>query len=129
MHYRIGWLGIRCHTSMSESDEGRQSKRPRLSHVTLAEDAEVDGGLERMIVVGRRVHEAVAEKCGLLSGLAQADGLASLPSNLSPEDVQRWHIARLLDAVPSTDDLVTILKVRSPGRIADHIADHIPHPL
>lgn len=97
--------------SMSESENIRQSKVPRRAHVTLTQDSEVTGDSDSFVVVGHRVRKDVAQKSGLLSGLAQVDGLASLPDDLSPEDVHLWQAARLRGIFPSTDELVTIVKV------------------
>ena len=97
--------------SMSESENIRQPKVPRRAHVTLTQDSDVAEDSDSFVVVGHRVRKDVAEKSGLLSGLAQVDGLASLPDDLSPEDVQLWQSARLRGIFPSTDELVTIVKV------------------
>lgn len=98
--------------SMPVSEVVRVDKRPRQSHVTLAQDSITEDGSQRTILVGHRVREEVAEKPALLEGLAHAGGLASLPVDLSSEDVQLWQASKLVDAVPSTDELVTVLKVR-----------------
>lgn len=98
---------------MSESDGVQQAKR-KLSQVTLTQDAgNGDDDERRPIVVGHHVREDVAEKSGLLAGLPHAGGLASLPDDISPEDVQLWQASKVVNTAPSTDELVTILKVRS----------------
>lgn len=96
----------------------RVSKRLRQGHVTLAHNANTgEYGLQRTIIVGHRVRDEVAGKSVLLEGLAHAGGLASLPDDLSPEDVQLWQASKLVDTIPSTDELVTVLKVRCRSRL------------
>lgn len=87
-------------------------KAPRLRHVTLFHNSTGED-TERCIVVGHRLRRDAAEQSGVLSGLSDADGMASLPNKLTPEDVQLWQLANILPTAPTTDDLVTILTVRS----------------
>lgn len=96
---------------MSESENIPPAKVPRLAHVTLTQSSDVAKDSSRSIVVGYRVREDIAEKSGLLSGLAQVDGLASLPDDISPEDVQLWQLCSLRDTIPSISELVTVVKV------------------
>lgn len=88
-------------------------KAPRIGHVTLIQNSAQED-TERGVFVGHRLRRGIAAQSGLLSGLSDADGLASLPDNLTPEDVRLWQLAKLVPTSPSTDELVTILTVRVP---------------
>lgn len=111
---------------MSESENIRQLEVPRQPHVTLTQVSDLTEDSDSFVVVGHRVRKDIAQNSGLLSGLAQVDGLASLPHDLSPDDVQLWQASRLRGLVPSTDELVTIVKVSrckqqlEPTCILDH---------
>lgn len=67
------------------------------------------------VIVGHRVPADVAGTSGLLSGIGSTNGLTSLPHSISPEDVRLWLAACVLDTQPSTEELITVLKVRSHG--------------
>lgn len=99
--------------SSQEDVIARPLKRPREGFVTLAEDLEAVDEPDQAIFVGHRIRSDVAAQSGLLAGLAEADGLASLPEDISPQDVQLWQVARRTCVAPSTDELVTIMKVLS----------------
>lgn len=61
--------------------------------------------------MGHSLRPDVVQRSALLAGLSEADGLASLPEDLGPEEVQLWEAARHLGIAPSTEELVTLLKV------------------
>lgn len=98
---------------MTKPDPNQQADRSTDTLVTLTQNLRVEEGTDGGPVVGYRIRKDVAAHSGLLSGLAEADGMASLPGDISPEDVQLWQVARRLGVVPNTDELVTILKVRA----------------
>lgn len=65
-------------------------------------------------MIGRRVSDQVINRSGLLSGIQNTTGVASLPSHLSPEDVQLWQTACAVDVDMSMDELIKVVKVCSP---------------
>lgn len=81
------------------------------------------------VVVGHYVQAGVARRSGLLAGIGSMAGQAPLPDHISPEDVQLWQAACIVDLVPSTRELLTVLRVRS--RSAGSIASgrHVPNML
>lgn len=114
--------------SMSESESSPPAKVPRRAHVTLTQGPDVAQDSTNFVVVGHRVREDVAERSGLLSGLAHVDGLASLPDDISPEDVQLWQASRLRGLDPSTDELVTIVKVSRCTSVQTGVHLHLCSP-
>lgn len=112
----ITWLeSLHCsaYTPPFMSESPRPSKVPRRGHVTLTERSLINYVSEGCVLVGHPLRGDAAGASGLLSGLSATEGLASLPHDLSSDDVQLWQAARLLGIQPSTDELVTILKVLS----------------
>lgn len=89
------------------------------------------------VIIGHYINPAAAKRSGLLSGIASASGRATLPESISPEDVQLWQAACILEDQPSTDELMTILKVwwfpsscsaRTCLRDHERGAPRTPHP-
>eukprot|EP00892_Ulva_mutabilis_P005624 jgi/Ulvmu1/3433/UM016_0052.1 len=95
----------------------RSSKRPRHGLVALADRIHVSSKIDQQLFVGECVSSDAAERSDLLAGLLQTDGLAALPATIQPEDVQLWQAACLLIGEPSTDELVTVI------RVADALGD------
>lgn len=58
---------------------------------------------DEAIVDGYRVHAEVARRSGLLSGLSDTAGRASLPAGITPEHLQLWQTACMLDTQPTTE--------------------------
>eukprot|EP00892_Ulva_mutabilis_P005623 jgi/Ulvmu1/3432/UM016_0051.1 len=98
-----------------DQDE-RCAKRPRRGCVALAESSELSG-VDQHVIVGDCIRGDAAERSGLLSGIVNTDGLASLPAAIRPEDVQLWQAACVLVGEPSTEELITII------RVADALGD------
>lgn len=95
---------------MIEDRDGNPSKARKISHVSLTEHAAREN--ETAVVVGNFVSKNAINRSGLLSGIEHTEGVASLPSHLSPEDVKLWETASLVSADFPTAEVVTVLKVR-----------------
>lgn len=65
------------------------------------------------VMIGNRMTEAAIKRSEVLSGIEHTEGLASLPAQLSPEDVRLWQTACSVDFEVSLDEIVTVLKVRN----------------
>lgn len=85
------------------------------SYVTLAQNADSLSHHEQSeaVVIGNRVSEKAVRRSGLLSGLAETEGLASLPARLSSDDIQLWEAAYVMNVDMSSEDLAAVLHVRS----------------
>lgn len=86
-------------------------KKRKRSCVALADNSDV-ANIENPGLIGNVLSERAIRRSALLSGIETTEGLASLPPQLSPEEVKLWETAYLVHANLLTDDLVTVLKVR-----------------
>lgn len=101
----------RCHSSV---EEVRGSKR---GYVTLAQSNDkpsTSNDDDDAVVVGVRVSRKVVRRSGLLAGIKDTEGLASLPAGLCPQDVKLWETACTFNIETRVDELVTILQVCCP---------------
>lgn len=83
----------------------------RRSLVALTEDTNDEGLTEHSIVIGHCVRHEAAIRSDVLSGIGDTEGLATLPGLLSPEDIQLWQTACVVECHLSTSELVTVAKV------------------
>lgn len=98
---------MRDRDANGETSNGRER-----SYAALVEEASF-GDQESSVVIGHIVSENAISRSALLSGIADTctEGLASLHSQLSLEEVKLWETAYVADVAFSPLDLVTILKV------------------
>lgn len=90
----------------------------RRSLVALTEDTNDDSSADHSIVVGHCLRQEAAMRSDVLSGIGDTEGLATLPGLLSPEDIQLWQTACVVECQLSTPELVTVAKVCSSTPLA-----------
>lgn len=83
------------------------------THPILTDNAATDEGP----VIGQYIIPEASTRSGLLSGIASTTGQAPLPESVSPDDWQLWQAACAQKGPPSTEELITILKVRNSAPI------------
>lgn len=98
--------------SDAEGTDAAPTESRKRSYVALAENLENTQEEESLVVIGNCVSANAIRRSGLLSGIESTEGIASLPSQLSPEDVKLWETSYLVDIELPLDELVTVLKVR-----------------
>lgn len=80
--------------------------------VALTEDTNEDTSADHSIIIGHCLRQEAAVRSDVLSGIGETEGLATLPGLLSPEDIQLWQTACVVECHLSTSELVTVAKVR-----------------
>lgn len=96
---------------MVDVQDGVSLASRKRTYVTLIDHQESQMQPENDIVIGYRVKAAAVKRSDLLSGIEHAEGLASLPAQVTPEDIQLWQTACAVDFRLPLDELVTVLKV------------------
>lgn len=89
----------------------------RRSLVALTEETTDENSTEHSIVIGHCLRQEAAVRSDVLSGIGDTEGLATLPGLLSPEDIQLWQAACVVECHLSTTELVTVAKVRSASQV------------
>lgn len=99
---------------MEEPDaNGATASCHKRAYAALMESTGSHMEQEIPVVIGRCVSENAISRSGLLSGIGDTEGLASLPSQLSSDEVKLWETAYVIDVDLSPHDLATVLKVRA----------------
>lgn len=96
---------------MVDVPDGVSLASRKRAYVTLIEDQKSRMQPKNDLVVGYRVEAAAVKRSNLLAGIEHTEGLASLPAQVTPEDIQLWQTACAVDFRLPLDELVTVLKV------------------
>ena len=99
---------------MADEPEVTPAGTKKRRFIALADDNNQQDESKAPVVVGNRISEAAIRRSGLLDGIESTDGLASLPSTISPADVKLWESAYLLQVTPPLPELIAVLKVCTP---------------
>eukprot|EP00892_Ulva_mutabilis_P005640 jgi/Ulvmu1/3448/UM016_0068.1 len=86
------------------------------SAVTLTEDGTEDGSGTRnhSVILGHRIREEVAQRSELLAGISETQGLASLPANLSLEEVELRQPACLAETQLPAAEMAAVARSGAP---------------
>lgn len=96
----------------SDAQHPAATEAKKRTYVSISEFQNDDKERKKAILVGPRLSDNAIRRSGLLTDMQGTEGLATLPANISDDEIRVWVTVCSLDVPLSTDDLVSVLKVR-----------------